>query len=78
MIEAFPAVPLGANLSVGAAILSYDGALTVSLTADADACPDLDVLAAGIGRGFRELGAEGRPVDRLAAAAGAVAGAVAS
>jgi diacylglycerol O-acyltransferase / wax synthase len=62
MLEAFPAVPLAANMSVGAAILSYDGALTVSLTADADACPDVDVLAAGIERDLDELGAGSRAV----------------
>ena len=50
MLEAFPVVPLGANLTVGAAVLSYDGRLTVTLTADAAACPDVDVLAAGIER----------------------------
>ncbi|HEX6419489.1 MAG TPA: wax ester/triacylglycerol synthase family O-acyltransferase [Acidimicrobiales bacterium] len=48
MLEAFPVVPLGANLTVGAAVLSYDEALTVTLTADAEACPDVDVLAGGI------------------------------
>jgi WS/DGAT/MGAT family acyltransferase len=55
MLEAFPVVPLAANLSVGVAILSYDGALTLCLTADADACPDVDVLAAGVARGLDEL-----------------------
>lgn len=57
MLEAFPVVPLGANLAVGVAILSYNGALNIGLTADADACADVDVLAEGIEHGLAELGA---------------------
>lgn len=48
MLEAFPVVPIAANLTVGVAVLSYDGALTLTLTADDVACPDVDVLADGI------------------------------
>jgi WS/DGAT/MGAT family acyltransferase len=48
MLEAFPVVPLGANLSVGVAVLSYAGALTISVTADERSCPDVDTFAAGI------------------------------
>lgn len=55
MLEAFPVVPLAANLTVGVAILSYNGALNIGLTADADACPDVDVLAQGIERGLAEV-----------------------
>jgi diacylglycerol O-acyltransferase / wax synthase len=73
LLEAFPVVLLAANLSVGAAILSYDGALTISLTADADACPDVDVLAAGIDQSLNELGAGTRPVADAAEAAGRAA-----
>lgn len=56
MLEAFPVVPLGANLSVGAAVLSYDGVLTITLTADDRVCRDVDVFAAGIERSLAELG----------------------
>jgi len=56
LLEAFPLVPLSANLSIGVAILSYNGALTISLNADADACPDVGVLAAGIEQGLHQLG----------------------
>jgi hypothetical protein len=56
MIEAFPVVPLTANLPVGVAVLSYDGALTITLTADDGACPDVDVFAAGIERSLGQLG----------------------
>ena len=54
MLEAFPVVPLGANLTVGVAVLSYDGGLTITLTADGDACPDVDVLVAGIERSLAD------------------------
>lgn len=56
MLEAFPVVPLGANLTLGVAVLSYDGALTITLTADDLACPDVDVCAAGIERSLARLG----------------------
>jgi hypothetical protein len=47
MLEAFPVVPLAANMTVGVAVVSYDGALTISLTADDLLCSDADVFAAG-------------------------------
>ncbi|GAB3147742.1 hypothetical protein GCM10027258_41590 [Amycolatopsis stemonae] len=46
------AIPLGVgengNLTVVFEALSYAGALTISLLADRDRCPDLDVLAGGL------------------------------
>ena len=57
MLEAYPVVPLGANLTVGVAVLSYDGSLAITLTADDRACPDVDVLADGIERSLAQLGA---------------------
>lgn len=55
MLEAFPYVPVGANFSLNVAILSYDGALNLSITADAETCPDADVLARGIEASIAEL-----------------------
>ncbi len=55
MLEAIPLVPLGGNLSVGVAALSYDGALTIGILVDPAACPDAPVLAEGIARCFTEL-----------------------
>ncbi len=55
MLEAIPLVPLGGNLSVGVAALSYDGQLTIGLLADPAHCPDVDTLARGIDRCFRQL-----------------------
>ncbi|MBK9180899.1 MAG: wax ester/triacylglycerol synthase family O-acyltransferase [Acidimicrobiales bacterium] len=57
MLDIVPVVPLGGNLTVGVAILSYDGQLNLGLHADPDACGDLTVLAEGIEDGFAELAA---------------------
>jgi diacylglycerol O-acyltransferase len=54
--EIVPVVPLGGNLTLGVAALSYAGRLTLGLHADADACPDVDVIADGIDRAYRCLG----------------------
>jgi WS/DGAT/MGAT family acyltransferase len=65
LLDAYPVVPLAANLSVGVAVMSYDGQLTLTLTADERACPDVDVFAAGIERSLAQLGVAG-PHDRCA------------
>lgn len=43
--NAIPIVPLGGNLSLGVAVLSYDGDLTLAFHADAASCRDVDVAA---------------------------------
>jgi WS/DGAT/MGAT family acyltransferase len=55
MLEATPIVPLGGNLTIGIALLSYDGTLAVGLHADADAAPDLPVLADALADEFAAL-----------------------
>ena len=55
MLEAIPLVPLGGNLSVGVAALSYNGVFTIGVFVDPNACPDADVLVGGIGRCFDQL-----------------------
>jgi hypothetical protein len=55
MLEAIPLVPLGGNLSVGVAALSYDGQLAIGILADPAACPDVRALARGIERCFADL-----------------------
>jgi diacylglycerol O-acyltransferase / wax synthase len=47
-----PVVPLGAQLSLGIAVLSYGDDLTISLFADPDALDDIDGLAARFGDEF--------------------------
>jgi hypothetical protein len=56
MLEAFPVVPIAANLTVNVAVLSYDGTLTITLNADRETCPDVDVLSEGIERSLDQLG----------------------
>jgi WS/DGAT/MGAT family acyltransferase len=60
MLEAFPVVPLGGNLSCSVAILSYDGALTLGVTTDPSLVPDVAVLDRGIVAGFEALGVTAR------------------
>jgi WS/DGAT/MGAT family acyltransferase len=55
MLEAFPVVPLTRNLSLGIAILSYCGFLHFGLYVDAEAMPDVEVLAGGIEDAFAQL-----------------------
>ncbi len=55
MIEAFPVVPLISEVSVGIAVLSYDGGLNFGLMGDYDIAPDLHVLAEGIEKGLVDL-----------------------
>jgi WS/DGAT/MGAT family acyltransferase len=60
MLEVIPLVPLGGNLSVGVAALSYNGVFTIGVFVDPGACPDADVLTEGIGRCFAQLLDPGR------------------
>jgi hypothetical protein len=55
MLEAYPVVPLTKNLALGIAILSYCGELHFGLYVDADAVPDVAVLAGGIADAFAEM-----------------------
>jgi hypothetical protein len=61
MLEAFPIVPLGANMTLEVAVLSYDGALNLCVTADPAACPDAQVFATGVEHGFAALRASWEP-----------------
>lgn len=70
MLEAFPIVPLGGNLALSVAILSYDGALTLGITTDPELVPDVDVVRQGIEAGFRALGATRPGARRRPRAAG--------
>jgi diacylglycerol O-acyltransferase len=61
LLEAFPVVPLGANMTLEVAVLSYDGGLNLCVTADRRSCPDAQVFAAGIEHGFAALHAAWAP-----------------
>jgi diacylglycerol O-acyltransferase / wax synthase len=55
MLEAFPFVPLGGSVRIAIAIFSYDGGLNFGITGDYEHAPDIDVVAAGIEDGIKEL-----------------------
>jgi diacylglycerol O-acyltransferase / wax synthase len=55
LLDVVPIVPLGGNLTVAVAVVSYDGRLTIAFHADRDACPDLPVLATATERALSEL-----------------------
>ena len=48
LLEVFPVIPLISRVSLGVGALSYAEQFTVMAVADPDACPDLDVFAAGV------------------------------
>jgi WS/DGAT/MGAT family acyltransferase len=52
LVEAVPIVPLAGNLSIGIAVLSYDGDLTLGFYADRDRWEDLEVLTDAVDRAF--------------------------
>ena len=55
LLDIFPMVPLGGNLALGVAILSYHGRINFGLIGDFDAMPDLDELADDFRAGLAEL-----------------------
>ena len=60
MLELNPQVPIGNNITVNVAVESYVDNLSLGICADADACPDLDLLAGGIRDSLDELLAAAR------------------
>jgi hypothetical protein len=55
MLDMYPVVPLGGGQAVAVGVTSYQGGLHYGLTADRDALPDVDVLAAALGEALAEL-----------------------
>jgi diacylglycerol O-acyltransferase / wax synthase len=51
----YPVVPLAGGQAVAIGVTSYDGGVHYGLTADRDAMPDVDVLAAAMGDSLAEL-----------------------
>lgn len=48
MVELFPYIPVAEAVRISIGIVSYDGHLTIGVTGDYDAVPDLDALCAAI------------------------------
>jgi diacylglycerol O-acyltransferase / wax synthase len=61
-----PLVPLFAEHTVGLAIVSYDGRLTIGVNTDRTAAPDAGVLMAGLRTSFAELRDLARRAERAA------------
>lgn len=55
VLEMIPVPPIALRLRTGIAMLSYAGTLTFGITADHDAAPDIDEIAAGIERAVERL-----------------------
>ena len=55
MLRAYPYVPIGIQVRIGVAILSYDGELNFGITGDYDHASDVDVMAEGIRAGVDEM-----------------------
>jgi WS/DGAT/MGAT family acyltransferase len=55
LLEIFPIVPLTANISIGVGALSYAGQFNLTVVADRDLCPDLEVFVAGVQRSLEAL-----------------------
>lgn len=55
MLSTYPCVPIGGEMGMNCAVMSYDGSLFVGFTGDAQAIPDLPILAAFFAESFAEL-----------------------
>lgn len=55
MLSSYPYVPIGGEMGMNCAVLSYNGTLFVGFTGDAKAIPDLDCLPVFFGESFEEL-----------------------
>ena len=48
VLELFPIVPILGNISIGVGALSYAGQFNITVVADRELCPDLDVFVDGM------------------------------
>jgi diacylglycerol O-acyltransferase / wax synthase len=64
MIEAIPITPISGNVTIDFCALSYAGRLTVGILADADAWPDLRLVAEEMQREMIDLGSS-HPLPRV-------------
>jgi diacylglycerol O-acyltransferase / wax synthase len=51
----FPIVPITANVAIGVGALSYAGQFNLTVVADRDLCPDIEVFVAGVQRSLEAL-----------------------
>jgi diacylglycerol O-acyltransferase / wax synthase len=55
LLELFPMMPVMGNLTLVVAVLSYAGQLNLTVTADRDACPEVEAFAEGVRGAFGDL-----------------------
>lgn len=55
VLELFPVVPISGNISIGVGALSYADQFNITVVADRDLCPDLDVFVDGVKRSLEAL-----------------------
>jgi diacylglycerol O-acyltransferase len=65
VIRLLPVPPIGLQLRIVIAILSYADRLVFGITADYDGAPDVDELASGIERAVAHMGANQRDPNAL-------------
>ncbi len=63
MLEVFPVLGLIGNVPLGVGALSYAGALSIGITADRAAFPDIGILAEGVRDELRALGVEAQVME---------------
>jgi diacylglycerol O-acyltransferase / wax synthase len=65
LLEVFPVLPLVGNVSLGVGALSYAGQFNITVVADPDCYPDLDVFTLGVENGLRDLDQSTRPAGSV-------------
>jgi WS/DGAT/MGAT family acyltransferase len=55
ILELFPVVPLLGNVTVGVGALSYAGQFNITVVADRNSCPDLEVFTQGVRAALQSL-----------------------
>jgi hypothetical protein len=61
---AFPVVPLTGSLTIGIGVMSYIDQLNVTVVADRDRCPDLEIFIQALNRSMSELSRQHRRIER--------------
>jgi diacylglycerol O-acyltransferase / wax synthase len=55
LLEVFPVVPIMGNLTLGVGALSYAGQFNLTVVADRDACPDVQIFVQATRSSLDEL-----------------------
>jgi diacylglycerol O-acyltransferase / wax synthase len=55
LLQVFPVVPIMGHLTLGIGALSYAGQFDLTVVADRDGCPDVQVFVEGVRASLEEL-----------------------